>query len=240
VSRSSYQVRAYSVKHSYDISEFLGSYRLILQRAIDEIWANIRWIEKFNRKGRRRLIPIIPKGNGFKHHYLRSLLMDGWEYSKHYVDSAIKQAYSVIKSWRRSYLKGERSREKPTVKKRSVRIKETLYNFRDGKIKVSVKPYEKYLEFDVSRAWFWSRVPKDAEMCELILNEKHLTITFRFSKMGESYEGWIAWDCNERSLDGFNPRLGWIRVTFHSYSTYIEHMSLRGRGSRAKLRRNHR
>jgi len=65
--------------------------------------------------------------------------LEGWEYSKHYVDSAIKQAYSIMKSWRRSYLKGERSREKPTVKRRFVRIKETLYTFRDGKIKVSVK-----------------------------------------------------------------------------------------------------
>jgi len=225
VSRSSYQVRAYSVKHSYDISEFLEAYRLILQRAIDEIWDNIRWIEKFNRKGRRRLIPIIPKGNGFKHHYLRSLLMDGWRYSKHYVDSAIKQAYSIIKSWRRSHLKGERSREKPIVKRRFIRIKETLYSFRDGKIKVSVKPYEEHLEFDVSRAWFWSRVPKDAEMGELILNEKHLTITFRFKqKMKKRCEGRIAWDCNERSLDGFNPKLGWIRVDlsqlFHIHRAY--------------------
>jgi len=209
----SYHVRAYNIKHAYDVSEFLEAYRLVLQRAIDEVWANIRWVERFDGKGRRRLIPVIPKGNEFKHHYLRGLLMDGWEYSRHYIDSAIKQAYSIIKSWRRSYLKGERSGGKPTVKRRFVRIKETLYSFRDGKIRVSVRPHEEYLEFDVSRAWFWPRVPKDAEMGELILNERYLTITFRFKPKGRrGYEGNIAWDCNERSLDGFNPKLGWIRI----------------------------
>jgi len=71
--------------------------------------------------------------------------MEGWSYSKHYVDSAIKQAYSMLKSWRRSYLKGERRKEKPVVKRRFVRVKETLYTFKDGKIKVSIRPHEEYL-----------------------------------------------------------------------------------------------
>jgi putative transposase len=108
------------------------------------MWTKIRWIEKYDRKGRRRLIPIIPKDNNFKNH-LRSLLLENWSYSKHYVDSAIKRAYSMLKSWRRSHLKGERGREKPVVRKRFVRIKETLYTHKDGKIKVSVKPHEEYL-----------------------------------------------------------------------------------------------
>jgi putative transposase len=137
-SGSYYQFRAYNVRHSYDVSDFLEAYRRLLQKAVDEIWAEIRWIEKYDRKGRKRLIPIIPKGNNFKNHHLRNLLMKGWSYSKHYVDSAIKQAYSMLKSWRRSYMKGERRREKPTVRKRFVRIKETLYSYKNGKIKVSI------------------------------------------------------------------------------------------------------
>jgi len=60
-------------------------------------------------------------------------------------------------------------------------------------------------------------------MGELILKEKHLTITFRFMPKTKSYE-WIAWDCNERSLDGFNPLDG-LESTCHSYSTSTEHMS---------------
>jgi putative transposase len=221
VSRSSYQVRAYNLKHSYDISEFLEAYRRLLQKAVDEIWAGIKWIEKHNRKRRKRLIPVIPKDNNYKNHYIRNLLMEGWSYSKHYVDSAIKQAYSMLKSWRRSYLKGERRREKPVVSKRFVRIKETLYSLRDGKIKVSIKPYEEHLEFDISKAWFLTKAR--GEMGELILNEKYLTVTFRFKRRVETK--WrIAWDCNEKSLDGFSPKTGWIRadltILFHIHRVY--------------------
>jgi putative transposase len=221
VSGSSYQVRAYNVRHKYDVSEFLEAYRRLLQKAVDEIWAEIRWIEKYDKKGRKRLIPVIPKGNNFKNHYLRKLLMEGWSYSKHYVDSAIKQAYSMLKSWRRSYLKGERHREKPVVRKRFVRIKETLYTYKDGRIKVSVKPHEEYLVFDISRAWFLKRAK--GELGELILSEKYLTVTFRF-KREEEVKGKIAWDCNEKSLDGFSPSMGWIRIDltklFHIHRVY--------------------
>jgi putative transposase len=138
------QIRAYNIKHNYELKEFLEDYRRLLQRAVDEIWKNIVWINKTNKNGRNRIIPIIPKGNEFKNHYLRNLLLKDWRYSKHYVDSSIKQAYSIVKSWRR--------REKPTVKKRFVRIKETLYSYNNGKIKVSIKPYEEYIMFDISKA----------------------------------------------------------------------------------------
>ena len=53
----------------------------------------IKWIE--NSDGRRRLTPLIPKENK-KAHYLRNILLEDWVYFKHYVDSAIKQAYSII------------------------------------------------------------------------------------------------------------------------------------------------
>ena len=222
-----YQVRAYSIKHDYDIKDFLEAYRLILQKAIDEIWNNIIWIERYI-KGRRRLIPKIPKENSFKYHYLRDMLMQDWSYSKHYVDSAIKQAYSIIKSWRRNYLKGERRRNKPTVKRRFVRIKETLYTYKDGKIKVSIKPYKEYLEFDISKSWFISKVK--GELGELILNEHYLTVTFRFKdkkrkgKVTTTNNNKIAWDSNEKSLDGFNPYIGWIRVDltelYHIHRVY--------------------
>jgi putative transposase len=223
-----YQVRAYSIKHDYYlyIKDFLEAYRLVLQKAIDEIWSNIRWIECYI-KGRRRLIPKIPKENSFKHHYLRDMLMQDWSYSKHYVDSAIKQAYSILKSWRRNYMKGERHREKPIVKRRFVRIKETLYTYKDGKIKVSIKPYKEYLEFDISKSWFISRAK--GELGELILNEHYLTVTFRFKdrkRKGKitTNNNKIAWDSNEKSLDGFNPYIGWIRVDltklFHIHRVY--------------------
>jgi len=232
VSGSSYQFRAYNIRHKYDVSEFLEAYRRLLQKALDEIWAKIRWIEKRDEKG-RRLIPIIPKDNNFKNH-LRNFLLEDWSYSKHYVDSAIKQAYSMLKSWRRSYLKGERHREKPVVRKRFVRIKETLYTYKDGKIKVSVKPHEEYLVFDISKAWFLRRAR--GELGELILSEKYLTVTFRF-KREEEVKGKIAWDCNEKSLDGFSPSTGWIRIDltklFHIHRVYeVKRKRLQRRASK--------
>lgn len=42
--------------------------------------------------------------------------------SKHYVDSAIKQAYSIMKSWKRNYVKGNRKREKPVIKHKFIRF----------------------------------------------------------------------------------------------------------------------
>jgi len=232
VSGSSYQFRAYNIRHKYDVSEFLEAYRRLLQKALDEIWAKIRWIEKRDEKG-RRLIPIIPKDNNFKNH-LRNFLLEDWSYSKHYVDSAIKQAYSMLKSWRRSYLKGERHREKPVVRKRFVRIKETLYTYKDGKIKVSVKPHEEYLVFDISKAWFLRRAR--GELGELILSEKYLTATFRF-KREEEVKGKIAWDCNEKGLDGFSPSTGWIRIDltklFHIHRVYeVKRKRLQRRASK--------
>jgi len=122
-------------------------------------------------------IPIVPKSNEFKNHYLRNLLLKDWRYSKHYVDSAIKQAYSIVKSWRRSYVKGERRREKPIVKKKFVRIKETLYSYNNGKIKVSIKPYEEYIMFDISKAWFLRRARGDApDMGRLMPRKEHRTL----------------------------------------------------------------
>ncbi|MEM4477736.1 MAG: hypothetical protein QXH90_05210 [Candidatus Korarchaeum sp.] len=123
--------------------------------------------------------------------------MEDWGYSKHYVDSAIREAYSLLKSWRRNYRKGRR-KGKPVVKKRFVRVKGTLYSFREGKIKISIRPFKEYLVFDISRAWFSRRV-KGGELGELILREEYLTITFKFKRREEEAVGKIAWDCNLKS-----------------------------------------
>jgi len=78
------------------------------------------------------------------------------------------------------------------------------------------------LEFDISKACFLSRVK--GELGELILGEKCLTVTFRFKGDKNEVEGKIAWDCNEKSLDGFSPNTGWIRIDltklFHIHRVY--------------------
>jgi len=89
---------------------------------------------------------------------LRDKHLVGWNYSKHYIDSAIKQAYSTLSSWRKRYLKGSAGRRKPILRRRFVRIKETLYSHHNGIIKISVKPFKESISIDLRKAWFWDRI----------------------------------------------------------------------------------
>jgi len=61
----------------------------LLNSVLDGLWRTIEW----KKKG-KRLMPLIRKDNAFKKE-LRDRHVGGWVYSKHYVDSAIKQAYSA-------------------------------------------------------------------------------------------------------------------------------------------------
>ena len=184
-----------------------------------------------------RLIPIIPKSREFKRD-LRNILLENWSYASHYVDSAIKVAYSIINSWRRSYLKGRRKRNKPAVKRRFVRVKETLYVYRDNKIRITIKPRELYLILDLSKAWFKNRV-KDCELGELILKENELIITFRkeFSEKNQ-FES-TGWDLNKCSMDGFSPKYGWIKIDLrHLYHIHRVHEIKRKR-AQSKASKKH-
>jgi len=146
--KDSYKIVSYKIKHDYNINDFLLSYRSLLQRTIDIIWDNIEWVEKWEKKycvaesrGKKtrkyycvkRLIQVIQKTKEFKKK-LRDELLKDWAYASHYVDSAIKVAYSILNSWRRNYIKGERKRKKPTAKRLFVRVKETLYTYKMEKL----------------------------------------------------------------------------------------------------------
>jgi putative transposase len=225
------RVRAYAIEYSQNVRDFIADYQHLLQLAIDEIWARIQWVEKpveprhripGVRYTAKRLIPVLPKEASFKHHELREKLKGSWSHAVHYVDSAIKQAYSILRSWRRNYLKGDREREKPRVRRRFVRIKETLYVLRDGRLRITLDARERYLEFDLRNAWFWGRAK--GEPGELILKDDSLILTFRETCHKEEPTKRLAWDSNEASLDAFNPELGWVRVDlrelYHIHRTY--------------------
>jgi putative transposase len=151
----------------------------------------------------RRLVPVLPKEGSFKHHELREKLKGGWPHAVHYVDSAIKQAYSILRSWRRNYLRGERTRGKPRVRRRFVRIKETLYVLRNGRLRITLDARERYVEFDLRNAWFWKRAK--GEPGEIILKDDSLILTFRETCVQKEPAKRLAWDSNETSLDAFDP-----------------------------------
>ncbi|HHH99885.1 MAG TPA: transposase [Thermococcus litoralis] len=209
------------MNHNWNVQELLTEYQKLLQRAIDEIWENTEWKEKLVKHRYRieegkykhyettRLVPYFPKTNEFKRE-LRNKLLQNWVFAKHYVDSAIKTAYSILESWRKNYLKGRRKRKKPVVKRKFVRVKTTLMKVEDSKIRITVKPREEYLELDYSNEWFYERV-KGWKVGELIIRENDVLLTF--SKEVE-FTGRvkIGVDCNLMSLDIYHPEKGWIKV----------------------------
>jgi hypothetical protein len=72
-----YQVRAYNVRHRHDVNSFLEAYRRLLQKAVDEIWAEIRWIEKYDRRGRKKAYTGNSEGQQLQKP-LPKKFVDGW------------------------------------------------------------------------------------------------------------------------------------------------------------------
>ncbi|PSO07390.1 hypothetical protein B9Q04_11135, partial [Candidatus Marsarchaeota G2 archaeon BE_D] len=97
-------LRSYSLE--YDCGEqlepLLLAYRDVVNRVLEELWDNIEW-EKRKVKGKKqyRLLPKY-KVNIHSKDYkrrLRDSLLQGWPFAAHWVDSAIKTAYSILNSW---------------------------------------------------------------------------------------------------------------------------------------------
>ena len=214
-------VLTYKMNHSWNVRELLTEYKKLLQRAIDEIWENITWKGKKvkhrysigNKKYKHyetiRLIPTLPQSKEFKKS-LRDKLLQNWPFAKHYVDSAIKTAYSILDSWRKNYLKGRRKRRKPFVKRKFVRVKTTLMKVEGSKIRITVRPREEYLKLDYSGEWFYGRV-KGWKIGELIIREKDVYLTFS-KEIEFDRRIKIGIDSNLMSLDVYHPEKGWIKV----------------------------
>ncbi|MEM3185110.1 MAG: zinc ribbon domain-containing protein [Conexivisphaerales archaeon] len=189
-------VKAYSIPHNLKVNELIEDYMCILNSILDELWENIVW----NRK-EKRLIPFLMKDKTFRKR-LRDKYLEGWVYSKHYVDSAIKQAYSVLESWRKRYLHGLAGRNRPELRRKFVRVKETLYSYRDGILSISVKPYEESITIDLRRMWCWNKI-NGLEFGELILKQDCLIVTVR-KEVELKIKEPIAWDTNLLTLDGYD------------------------------------
>ncbi len=79
----------------------LEAHRDAVNRVLEELWGHIEW-EKKKVKARRqwRLKPKYKVDIHSKEYRkkLRESLLLGWPYAAHWVDSAIKTAYSTLKS----------------------------------------------------------------------------------------------------------------------------------------------
>ncbi|PSN87324.1 hypothetical protein B9Q00_09150, partial [Candidatus Marsarchaeota G1 archaeon OSP_C] len=186
-----------------------------MNQILGELWNNIEWERrKIPGKKQWRLLPKYKVDMHSKEYRrrLRDSLLEDWDYAAHWVDSAIKTAYSIFKTWRKNYVKGERKRRRPTARRLFVRAKQTLIKLEGEKLRVTIKPAE-YVYFDLSARYF--KLPSEVSSAGLgepvITPEKvHLPVHYKDENQGGKPS--VAWDFNLLSLDGYSPETAWVRI----------------------------
>ena len=188
--------------------DLIEEYFKIKQRALEYVLSKVRFSRKahlsFSKKERREL---------------RDSLLKGWRFSKHYVDSAMDSVIGLVKGWIMLYNRG-RAKEPPKVTKKTVYIKNTLFSFRDGVLKISIEPKKRYLEVDLTK-YRW--LPKDFDrLGGLILTEKYLIITVK-KRVDPKADEWASFDVNLTNvtalIDGRVERYD-LRKLYHIHRVY--------------------
>jgi putative transposase len=150
---------------------------------------------------------------------LRDSLLRGWRFSKHYVDSAINSVIGLVKGWVTLYNRG-RAREHPKITRRSIYVKNTLFTFKSGILRISIEPNRRYLEVDLTKhRW----VPQDFDrLGGLVLTEKYLIITVKKSVEPRA-DKWASFDVNMTNItaliDGRIVRYD-LRNLYHIHRVY--------------------
>lgn len=93
-------IKTFSLKHNLNlyVKVFLYAYLAVLNAIIKDIWVTITWKEwQIPGKKQKRLYPIYRKDNAFKRE-LRAKYQKDWDYAAHWIDSALKTAFSIISS----------------------------------------------------------------------------------------------------------------------------------------------
>jgi putative transposase len=150
---------------------------------------------------------------------LRDSLLRGWRFSKHYVDSAINSVIGLVKGWVTLYNRG-RAREHPKITRRSIYVKNTLFTFKSGILRISIEPSRRYLEVDLTK-YRW--VPQDFDrLGGLVLTERELIITVKKSVEPRA-DRWASFDVNLTNItaliDGRIERCD-LRKLYHIHRAY--------------------
>jgi len=233
-------LRSYSLQHECgeELLPLLRAYKDVVNRVLEELWDNTEW-EKRKIPGKKqwRLLPKYKVDVHSKEYKkkLRDSLLEDWDYAAHWVDSAIKTAYSIFKSWRKNYVKGERKRRRPTARRLFVRAKQTLIKLEGEKLRVTVKPAE-YVYLDLSKRYF--PLPREVSSSALgepviTLEKIHLPVHYEDT---QNEKPSVAWDFNLLSLDGYSPETAWVRIdTKKLASVHISSFEKRGVVCRERL-----
>lgn len=142
--------------------DLIEEYFRVRQEALTLILQHVKFSKKahlsFSKDDRKRL---------------RDELLRDWKFSKHYVDSAINSVIGLVKGWITLYNRG-RAKETPKITRKTVYIKNTLFSYEDGVLKISIEPNKRYLEVDLTK-YDW--IPRDFDRIGgLILTENKLII----------------------------------------------------------------
>jgi len=202
-------LRTYSLKHNLNVKALLYAYLTVLNAIIHDIWNSVEWKEwQISSKKQKRLFPKYRKDNTFKRE-LRDKYLKDWDYAAHWVDSALKPAFSIMDSWKKNYDKGKRKRKCPIVKRPFVRVKQTLMKIEGEQLRITIKPRE-FVYIDLSKRYF----KLNGKIGEPILtiDKIHIPIHHPEEANKNKIEGNIGWDFNLKSIDGFSPETGWIRI----------------------------
>ncbi|MEM1555860.1 MAG: transposase [Candidatus Bathyarchaeia archaeon] len=188
--------------------DLIEEYFKVKRKALDAIFSHVKISKKahleFDGEDRKRL---------------RGELLREWKYSKHYVDSAINSVIGLVKGWITLYNRG-RAEGKPEITKRIVYIKNTLFSFRNGILKISIEPNKRYLGVDL-RKYSW--IPSDfSRIGGLILTEKELIITVK-KDVEPKADKWASFDVNLTNvtalIDGEVKRYD-LRELYHIHRVY--------------------
>ena len=199
-------IKTYSMMHQLSLGPFFTAYKALLNHLLAESWEQIQWKAiSIRGKTQTRLMPIIPT-YAFKKE-LRQRYLSQWTYAKHWVDSALKTAFAILKSWKKNYLRGNRKRHCPMVKRAFVRVKQTLMKLEGEQLRISIKPRE-FVYIDLSHRYF----KLAGKLGEPILTPTHIHLPLQTSAPDKGSVDLIGWDSNKFSLDGFSPNQGWLKV----------------------------
>jgi putative transposase len=208
-------LRTYSLKHDKreEVESLLRAYNRILNSMLKDIWMSIRWKKvKINGKDQFRLLPVYSKDNQFKR-CLRDKYLKAWVYSAHWVDSALKTAFSMMDSWRKNYVKGYRKRKCPKARRLFVRVKQTLCKLEGDRLRVSITP-RGFVYFDLSKRYF--KIPKEVSSSgvgEPVITPDRIHLPIHLpDESTEPITEKIAWDSNMLSFDGYSPKTGCVKI----------------------------
>ncbi len=227
-------LKTFSLKHNLNIKAFLYTYLTVLNAMIKDIWDSIAWKEwQIPGKKQKRLFPNYRKDNGFKRE-LRDKYLKDWRYATHWVDSALKTAFSIMDSWKKNYNKGKRKRRCPVVKRPFVRVKQTLMKVEGEQLRITIRPRE-FVYIDLSKRYF----KLNGRIGEPILTLTYIHLPVEVEER-KNEEHKIGWDLNKYTLDGFSPNLGWIRASLKKlFAIHIAYDNKRRRINRIASKRLH-